>query len=515
MALDLKAQLSSMTVEQLRELALSNRIDAETLPSKEALVAALAERGVAPRPSTLEALLVEMKLKDLRSLAARHDVDVTKLRKKKEIAASLVMSPAAQAIYDEVRPQLEAVVAAAPAPPRPSLPPLDDPDADVLLYASKNAEVDLGRSEDLLDQARMRFEERNFERAIAAADEAAALTRSNAETLQRSAWAYAILSCQRLIEDCGKAGREVDEAAALLLDVKKAFRTNALGSQAELLVKLEEVSRNLYSQEIQRARQEIYRVQEVIGHVANTGASVVLPDEALNRARDALRRNDHLLSIQLAGEAERVSNETLQSRIREIEGSIPLTAAMITEARNVGADVSEADKWLEKAKVAASEKEYVLAAELVKRSERAAMQSQHHQIEKAMELRRRQVEKAQQLIEAVEPLIDEADGFGVDVIEARTLLRQARDVLSKGDYVNGTVYARNAAEVARRLEPKLVEERKRRGILKPEKGVCGVCSSTRLQFFDDGSGRCIECGHTFRWRVPTGLWERFVTALRD
>ena len=515
MALDLKAQLSSMTVEQLRELALSNRIDAETLPSKEALVAALAERGVAPRPSTLEALLVEMKLKDLRSLAARHDVDVTKLRKKREIAASLVMSPAAQAIYDEVRPQLEAVVAAAPAPPRPSLPPLDDPDADVLLYASKNAEVDLGRSEDLLDQARMRFEERNFERAIAAADEAAALTRSNAETLQRSAWAYAILSCQRLIEDCGKAGREVDEAAALLLDVKKAFRTNALGSQAELLVKLEEVSRNLYSQEIQRARQEIYRVQEVIGHVANTGASVVLPDEALNRARDALRRNDHLLAIQLAGEAERVSNETLQSRIREIEGSIPLTAAMIAEARNVGADVSEADKWLEKAKVAASEKEYVLAAELVKRSERAAMQSQHHQIEKAMELRRRQVEKAQQLIEAVEPLIDEADGFGVDVIEARTLLRQARDVLSKGDYVNGTVYARNAAEVARRLEPKLVEERKRRGILKPEKGVCGVCSSTRLQFFDDGSGRCIECGHTFRWRVPTGLWERFVTALRD
>jgi len=514
MALDLKAQLSSMTVEQLRELAASNRIDAEALPSKEALVAALAERGVAPRPPTLEALLVEMKLKDLRSLAARHDVDVTKLRKKKEIAASLVMSLAAQAIYDEVRPQLEAVVAA-PAPPRPSLPPLDDPDADVLLYASKNAEVDLGRSEDLLDQARMRFEERNFDRAIAAADEAAALTRANAETMQRSAWAYAVLSCQRLIEDCGKAGREVDEAAALLLDVKKAIRTNVLVSQPELLAKLEEVSRNLYSQEIQRARQEIYRVQEAIGHVANTGANVVLPDEALNRARDALRRNDHLLAIQLAVEAERISNETLQSRIREIEGSIPLTAAMIGEARNVGADVSEAEKWLEKARLAAKEKEYVLAAELVKRSERAAMQSQHHQIEKAMELRRRQVEKAQQLIEAVEPLIDEADGFGIDVLEARTLLRQARDVLSKGDYVNGTVYARNAAEVARRLEPKLVEERGRRGILKPEKGVCGVCSSTRLQFFDDGSGRCIECGHTFRWRVPTGLWERFVTALRD
>lgn len=514
MALDLKAQLSLLTVEQLRELAASNQIDPASLASKEALVAALAEKGVALRPPSLESLLSGMKLKDLRTLATRHDVDVTKLRKRKEIAEALVMSPSAQAIYDEVRLQLEPV-ATAPPPSKPALPSLDDPEADVLLYASKNAEVDFGRAEDLLDQARMRFEERNFDRAIAAAEEAAQLARANAEGFQRSGWAYVILSCQRLIEDCGKAGREVDEAAALLLETKKAFRTSDLVAMPALLAKLEEVSRNLYSQEIQRARQEIYRVQEVIGHVANTGANVVLPDEALNRARDALRRNDHLLAIQLAAEAERVAGETLQARIREIEGSIPLTAAMINEARNVGADVSEAEKWLEKARLAAAEKEYVLAAELVKRAERGAMQSQHHQIEKAMELRRRQVEKAQQVIEAVEPLINEADGFDIDVMEARTLLRQARDVLAKGDYVNGTVYARNAAEVARRLEPKLVEERRRRGILKPEKGVCGVCGSDHLQFLDDGSGRCIACGHTFRWRVPTSLWERFVTALRD
>src|SRR4030067_807629 len=86
-----------------------------------------------------------MSLRALGSPAARHDVDVTKLRKKKEIAASLVMSLAAQAIYDEVRPQLEAVVAA-PAPPRPSLPPLDAPDADGPLYASKNPEGDLRRA---------------------------------------------------------------------------------------------------------------------------------------------------------------------------------------------------------------------------------------------------------------------------------------------------------------------------------------------------------------------------------
>ena len=249
-------------------------------------------------------------------------------------------------------------------------------------------------------------------------------------------------------------------------------------------------------------------------------ATILLQDsEATPRIRATAGQGKRLRGLVHApfekGFAERIATDTLNARIREIDEAIPLTESMITEARNVGADVSEADRWLEKSKVAASGREYVLAGELVKRAERAAMQSQHHQIEKAMELRRRQVEKAQALIEAVEPLVEEAEEFDIDVMEAQTLLRQAQDVLAKGDYVNGTVYARNAAEVARRLEPKLVEERGKRGILKPEKGVCGNCGSTRLTFADDGAGKCIDCGRAFRWRVPSTRWERFVAALRD
>ena len=509
MVADTKQQLSTMPLDRLQELADANHVDTTWCLTKEDVVDVLIEKGVGPKPKSLEALLTEMKLKDLRALAVRHRVDVSKLRKKKEIAEALVTSPAAQAVYDEVRPQLEAEAAG------PAHPSMDDVEADLLLYGSKNAEVDFGRAEDLLDQARMRFEERNYERAITAAGEAGQLARTNTDGLQRSAWAYVILSCQKLIEDCGKAGREVDDAVDLLREVKESFRTGALPGHPDLLARLEEVSRNLYSQEIQRARQEIYRVQEAIARVADTGANVGVPEEALNRARDALRENDHLRAIELAGESEAAAHETLRARQREIEGSIPLTAAMVKEARNVGADVTEADRWLEKARVAVTDKDYVLAAELVKRAERAAMQSQHHQIEKAMELRRRQVEKAEAIVEEAQPLVDEAYGFGLDVIEARTLLRQARDVLSKGDYVNGTIYAKNAADAAHRLEPKLVEERARRGIHKPATGVCAGCRSARLTFLDDGSGRCLDCGRTFRWRVASGLWERFVNAIRE
>src|SRR2546425_12261133 len=238
MALDLKTQLSALSIDELKELAGTTAVDTAACTSKEDFVEVLAKNGVVPRPPSLERLLAVMKLKDLRDLAARHGVDVSKLRKKRDIAEALVTNARAQSIYDEVRPQLEAAAAAPLVVP--NLPPMADADADILLYASKNAEVDLGRSEDLLDQARMRFEERNFERAIGAADEASGLIRANADALQRSAWAYAILSCQRLIEDCGKAGREVGEGGALLPEAKEAFRAAALGAQLDLLARLPE-----------------------------------------------------------------------------------------------------------------------------------------------------------------------------------------------------------------------------------------------------------------------------------
>src|SRR5207249_2718174 len=138
MASDLREQLTTLSLDELKELAASRKVDTGSCESKEDFVEVLAKNGVAPKPPSLERLLSVMKLKDLRDLAARHALDVSKLRKKKEIAEALVTSPRAQSIYDEVRPELEAV-AAIPTPTR-KLPTLDDADADLLLYASKNAE---------------------------------------------------------------------------------------------------------------------------------------------------------------------------------------------------------------------------------------------------------------------------------------------------------------------------------------------------------------------------------------
>ncbi|MCJ2511886.1 MAG: hypothetical protein LN409_00815, partial [Candidatus Thermoplasmatota archaeon] len=115
------------------------------------------------------------------------------------------------------------------------------------------------------------------------------------------------------------------------------------------------------------------------------------------------------------------------------------------------------------------------------------------------ELRRRQVENAQRIIKKVEPLISEAEEYRIDVSEVKTVLEKAKEILSQGDYVNGTYFAKEAEELARRLSPRLEEERKRRGIAKPTEGICGACGSRKLEFHDNGWGKCLTCDRVFEW----------------
>jgi hypothetical protein len=182
----------------------------------------------------------------------------------------------------------------------------------------------------------------------------------------------------------------------------------------------------------------------------------------------------------------------------------------IALARTVGANPVDAESALADARAAVARDDLVEAWDHTKRAERLAMQGQERQIQKAMRLRDSQTERAHGIIASGEPVVQEAEGYGLDAQEARTLLRQARDVLAKGDSVAGMVFARNAEEAVARLEARLVDERKRRGTEKPTQGVCGACQSDRLHFYDNGWGRCLACGATFRWRRPAG----FVDALR-
>jgi len=542
-----RAILSTFSVPQLKEFAKEHRINTDGCEAKADYVKEIASSGtisaVLESPAfQVRPILAEKTVAELHALAVEHGVDLEGLTKKPDILDRIAASPAASRIFETpagavaTEPKPESDVAEPAPPPGPDLqeqtppeptaaepparkepppPEAPHPDADGLLVQARNIDADFGLAEDILDQARMRFEERAFDRVLELAHEALLLVHGTLDAFERSAWSYGIMASQKLIEESGRVGRDVEPAAALLRDARVAYVSGNLAANRDLLIKLQGATKALYSEEVQRLRQKIYGAEDRIQQAALLGADVAAAEEALSRARDAMQRAEHAKAVELLSETERLAQVALDARVKEIAGAIPAAAKIIEESKNVGAEVGEASRLLEKARVAIERKEYVLAAELVQRSERSALQAQHHQIQKAMELRLRQIEKAQGVVNRVVPILDEAAGYGINIEEARRVLTDAADVLDQGDYVNGTLLARRAEELALAIVPQLVAERPKHGIAKPASGKCEVCSSEDVAFLDDGWSRCSACSASWRWRVPSGLWEKFRSLLRE
>ncbi len=277
-------------------------------------------------------------------------------------------------------------------------------------------------------------------------------------------------------------------------------------SAAEILADLEGAREEV--PEPEGLREHFAATRDSLHEAANLGADVGPAEEAWKAAAESLERREYEDAQAHLERAARGAITARERRVRELEGTLSSVEDHIVLARNVGADVGEAEKLRAQARSAFAAQAYGEAGELALRAERAAMVGQLQQIERAMQLRDRQVERAQAVIASCEPLLQEAESYGLTVTEVRTLLRQARDVLSKGDYLAGLTFARNAEESASRLEVQIEEERRRRGIVRPAPGLCGVCRSDRLTFFDDGWGLCGACDTRFRWRGPLGIRER-------
>ncbi len=257
-----------------------------------------------------------------------------------------------------------------------------------------------------------------------------------------------------------------------------------------------------------RIRDRLAETRDAIREAANLGAAVGAAEDAWKTAADSLEREDLVVAERQADRAATLAADAQARRVKEIKESVTAVEDHITAARRVGADVAGAEDLWAQAKSAVAAHDYVQAGELVKQAERVAIQGQQGQIDQAIRLRESQIERARAIIAACEPLLQEAESYDLSVADVRTLLRQARDVLDKGDYLAGLTFAHNAEEAAYRLSTQVEEERRLRGIERPALGICGVCRSGHLTFYEDGWGRCTDCGTEFRWRGPLGLRER-------
>lgn len=476
MAKDAKDRLSKMTVKELRAFASEHQIPL---------------RGCRRKAEIIDALMSDKRIETL----LKEEIAGEKKGELEEIEGEI------EEIGEEVREVEQKLV---------ELPPMADEKADPLLSEGRNLDVDFGMVEDFLDQARMRFEEGSFAKSLTLVREAVDSCSRIEGDFRKSAYSYAILAAEALIRECGIAGSDVDQAVSVLMRAKKFYRDGTIFDRRDVLMELEDATRELYSADIQRAKEQVLSTRRYVFEVGDLGADISPAKDMIQRAEATLEKGNYNAAVKRLKKAEELAKKARKERIKEIKDAIPATKSLIDEAEHVGADVEEAEKLLKQARIALRNRDYILCGELTKRAELSAMQSQHKQIEKAMELRRRQVENAQRIIMRIEPLIFEAEEYRIEVSDVKEILSKAKMILAEGDYVNGTMYAKEAEELARRIEPRIEEERRRRGIAKPTSGVCGECGSRNLEFYDNGWGKCLSCGRSFQWSAvgKKTFWEK-------
>jgi len=496
----LQETLSHLPTEVLRDLARAHRIDrgrqAErtllietllSLPDPDAVLAEADRRR-------MEYRLGRLRPRQLRDLGERHRVSFHGLKKKWDLVEALASASDASEILMELEAQ-------APG------------ERDAGLILGRDSSVDFDRVEDLLVQARRRFQERRFEAALTAAQEASRIAERTTEQLRRASWSYAILAAQGLLEPCDPADPEAATARGLLERAREAlFHGSTMDD--DVLRELVRASEAAHSREAERVRDHLALTRDAIREAANLGASIALAEDAWKRGADFLDRGRLRAARESFLEAAQRADEARVHWIRDVEDSVGSVADHIELARNVGAEMTEAEVLHAAARTAIAAGEHGHAGDLLKRAERLAMKGQQKQIERAIQLREAQVEKTRAILTACEPVLKEAESYDLDPAEVRTLLRQAQDVLTKGDYLAGFTFARNAEEATRRLEAKIDDERRHLGIQKPRSGICSICRSPHVTFLDDGSGRCNDCGNAFRWRGARGVWERLRRLVR-
>ncbi|HVG36291.1 MAG TPA: hypothetical protein VNA10_01030, partial [Thermoplasmata archaeon] len=292
----------------LHDLADAHGLDPARYPNRSSLIEALASLPDAELLLTeaerrrMEFRLERLRPRQLRELGERHRVSLLGLKRKSELIAALAGAPGSPEILMELEAHDTAERDAGPA-------------------LGRDTDIDYERVEELLDQARKRFQERQFEAALTAAQEASRIAERTTEQLRRASWSYAVLAAQGLLEPCNPEDPETAKARALLDRARDVFFQGQLMDDAFLqdLVRAAEVA---HAREAERVRDLLAITRDSIREAANLGASIALAEDAWKRGGDDLDRDRLAAARESFVEAGQRAEDARLRRIREVEESV-------------------------------------------------------------------------------------------------------------------------------------------------------------------------------------------------
>jgi DNA-binding transcriptional regulator YhcF (GntR family) len=472
--------------------------------------------------------LSRMKVNELKSFASEHGIDISGLKAKGDLVDAIALYPGIARIlgldHDGSAEESdfgfleEAEEIAQEAPPE--VPPEPEERAEPTALSERvrqalRASVDFSVLEHFLSEAATKFKERSYDAAVQTAKESVFKIEERVRDYVEASWAFAIASAQRILETSSRTSKAAKEAKKALDEAMEAFKDGTFLRSPELLERLSAAALNLYSYEMDRAREHVEAQRRALEEIQAMGGDITAASTMLNRAAGALEENDRASYLELVEEADALVRKAREDRIEEIKEAADSVEAIIEEARSIGADVSEASKLLKDVRKAIESEDFISANDLISNAEQVALEAQKAHMDRVAQMRDKQIEKVKELIAQIKPLIDKARTEGFQAGEAIEDLKAAVEHVNAGDYVNALLRAKKAYQAVKAFKSQVEAQKLQSAPVKTEETIeiagtepeeepenpshiCVHCGSTNVEVGFKGRARCLACGKRFR-----------------
>ena len=506
--------LSKLKVSDLKKLAANLELSLTGKEKKDNFISLIEE--------TINAKLKSLTVSDLKAFASDFEIDLGGAKKKTELVeviGSNITDESINVLFEigqqaeppedvsleeigeelvEVEKDLEEVVHKLEAEATPDM--ADIYEIDQKLADVVKQDIDSTNVASMLDMGRVKFLDRKYVESMTMLMEATKSCHLFYENYNDVTHAFVILSAEKILEECRQAESNDENAADALIHAKRTFPQGGK-KREDAINELSNIANNVYREEVIYLEEKMAFVEPLINAMRVQGVDVFNAERYLHRAREAFLVGE-LASVHI--HLERSQNNAEESKdvwINEIGNDIPRVDSIIQQAKDLGADISGAEKHLEQARGAFENEDYSLCSELKKMAERKAMESQHSQIQKAAQLERDKLGDADKILATLYPLVREADAYGLNTQMINSTMTNARNALINNDYVNALTYAREAENQSKPIWSQVRAQRETIMSSGQPLKPCQTCNVPGITVLGNGKAVCANCGMVYDVQV--------------
>lgn len=263
------------------------------------------------------------------------------------------------------------------------------PEIEKILKDFKKQDPLFDKANELLEKMQSNFTEGNLEGTISEGIAGSGIIEDMTNRFEKVRKAYVIYAFRQLISDVKETGIDTVEAEALVLKAAEHFHNGEDEDLSDVLKEIAGKAGDLQNEQSKKMKQLISAIDEFIDQTKDLDVDINEAREFLSKAEEAYDANKFKRVSYFATLAKKSAEDARKDRIQGISDSMLFVRTILDDAKDIGADVNDAEKIYSRAKSAFDEENYGESKTLIKEAEQLALQLQDAQIQKALQLKQR------------------------------------------------------------------------------------------------------------------------------